>query len=185
MCFDTTSVNSSRLNGVCVGLEKRLGRKLNWLACRHHVLEIILSKISTMCCGPSNSTDIPLFKRFKACWSAITRQNFSGLQLTPEASSLAGATVTLLCTEHAQEQVRDDYMELIELTLTVLGQPPSTIHWRAPGPVHRARWMAKLIYAMKIYLFRDQRDVVKLTKKEEDNLSVLYNLEHCFTPGRG
>ena len=36
-------------------------------------------------------------------------------------------------------------MEVIELTLIVLGHPPSTIHWRAPGPVHRARWMAKLI----------------------------------------
>lgn len=26
----------------------------------------------------------------------------------------------------------------------------------APGVVHRARWMAKIIYALKIYLFRDQ-----------------------------
>jgi hypothetical protein len=58
-------------------------------------------------------------------------------------------------------------MELSELTLIVLGHPPSTIHWRAPGPVYRARWMAKLIYAMKIYLFRNQTDVFRLTKKEE------------------
>lgn len=42
MCFDTTSVNTGRLNGVCVGLENRLGHELQWLACRHHVLEIIL-----------------------------------------------------------------------------------------------------------------------------------------------
>ena len=64
-----------------------------------------------------------------------------------------------------QEQVRDDCEELIELTLTVLGISPTFIHWRAPGNAHRARWMAKLICSIKIYLFHTQ-DVVKLTKKE-------------------
>jgi len=38
MCFNTTSVNTGRLNGVCVGLENRLGHELQWLACHHHVL---------------------------------------------------------------------------------------------------------------------------------------------------
>lgn len=167
MSFDTTSVNTGRLNGVCVGLENRLGRELNWLACRHHVMEIILSKAFTICCGPSNSPDIPLFKRFKACWDAITRQNFSGLQVTPEVSSFSDTTIAFLSTQCQQEQARDDYMELIELTLIVLGLAPSTIHWRAPGPVHRARWMAKLIYAMKMYVFRSQQGAFRLTKKEE------------------
>jgi hypothetical protein len=67
-------------------------------------------------------------------------------------------------------QIRDDYQELIELTMLLLGCPPARIHWRAPGPVHHARWMAKLLYAAKIYLFRDQRDVFNLTKKEETQL---------------
>ena len=71
-----------------------------------------------------------------------------------------------------QEQVRDDYKELIELTLTVLGMPLTFIHWRAPGSIHRARWMAKLIYSKKIYLFHTQ-DVVKLTKKEKLQLERL------------
>jgi len=69
-----------------------------------------------------------------------------------------------------QEQVRDDYMELIELTLIVLGQPSTKIHWRAPGHVHHARWMATLTYAMNIYLFRNQQDIFKLTLKEERQL---------------
>jgi hypothetical protein len=93
MSFDTTSVNTGRINGVCVGLENRLGRELHWLAWRHHVMEIILSKVFTTCCGPSNSPDIALFKRFKACWSAINRQNFSELQVTPEASSFSEVTI--------------------------------------------------------------------------------------------
>jgi len=52
-------------------------------------------------------------------------------------------------------QVRDDYQELIELTMVILGSPPElvswsltslfsssppeAIHWISPGPVHHAR----------------------------------------------
>ena len=54
--------------------------------------------------------------------------------------------------------------------MLVLGSQPATIHWRAPGPIHHARWMAKLLYAIKIYLFRDQRDTFSLTKKEETQI---------------
>ena len=64
-------------------------------------------------------------------------------------------------------QLRDDYQELVELTLLVLGQTPQEIHWRASGAIRHARWIAKLLYAIKIYLFRGQTDVFKLTKKKE------------------
>ncbi|KAK0068375.1 hypothetical protein Bpfe_002310 [Biomphalaria pfeifferi] len=69
-----------------------------------------------------------------------------------------------------KSQIRDDYEQLIELTMIILGDPPKTIHWRAPGPVHHARWIAKLIYAIKIYLFRHQKEIFSLTAKEESQL---------------
>ena len=37
----------------------------------------------------------------------------------------------------------------------------------APGAMHQARWMAKVIYSLKIWMFRSQ---FKLTKKEEKGL---------------
>ena len=43
------------------------------------------------------------------------------------------------------EEIKDDYLELIELTMFVLGSQPATI----PGRIHHARWMAKLLYAIK------------------------------------
>ena len=52
--------------------------------------------------------------------------------------------------------------------------PHTFVHWRALGSVHRARWMAKLIYSVKIYLFHTQ-DVVKLTKKEKLQLERLFS----------
>lgn len=54
-------------------------------------------------------------------------------------------------------QPRDDYKELLHLALLFLGAPddrPQNII--APGAFHRVRWMAKLIYCLKIYIFRSQ-----------------------------
>jgi hypothetical protein len=55
MSFDTTSVNTGKINGVCVRLENMIDRELIWLACRHHVLKLIQAKVFTLCCGPSSS----------------------------------------------------------------------------------------------------------------------------------
>ena len=76
LCFDTTSVNTGRFNGVCVLLENKICRELLWLACRHHVLELILAKVFTLCCGPSSSPYTPIFKRFKGIWEGVVRDNF-------------------------------------------------------------------------------------------------------------
>ena len=54
--------------------------------------------------------------------------------------------------------------------MVVLGSPPSTIHWRTPGPIHHAHWMAKQLYAIKVYHFRDQRNEFNLTKKEDTQI---------------
>jgi hypothetical protein len=53
--------------------------------------------------------------------------------------------------------------ELLLLAILFLGD--TTIH--APGSYHRARWMGKLIYCFKIYLFRSQ---FKLTSKKLNGL---------------
>src|ERR1051325_12227312 len=56
-------------------------------------------------------------------------------------------------------QPRDDYHELLQLWIVILGnvQPGGQmISFRQPGALHRARWMAKQIYTIKIYLFHEQ-----------------------------
>lgn len=39
--------------------------------------------------------------------------------------------------------------------------------FRIPAGLHRARWMAKAIYSLKIFLFRDQ---LKMSKKEQKGI---------------
>ena len=126
-------------------------------------MEIILAKLFTLC-----SPYIPIFKRFKAAWGGVTHENFRGFDEQPGTEAFRTSTLDFLCEVADKVQVRNDYQELLELTMTVLGHPLTTIHWRSPGTVHHARWMA--MYAIKIYLFRDQHDVFNLTKNEERQL---------------
>lgn len=51
---------------------------------------------------------------------------------------------------------RSDYREVMELCLVVLGKPPQKFSFKAPGATHHARWMSKIIYSLKIFLFRQQ-----------------------------
>src|SRR6218665_3843428 len=68
----------------------------------------------------------------------------------------------------AMAQPRDDYTELIELSMIFLGQaPPRVIHFQAPGPMHHAHWMSTVLYSLKIWMFCGE---FKLTAKEESNL---------------
>ena len=122
-------------------------------------------------CGPSSATEIPIFKRFKAVWKGIAHENFRSLDLKEGCETFKEAT-TKFTREviGADRQVRDDYQELIKLMLISLGSSLPAIHWRAPGPVHNSRWMAKLLYSMKIVLFREQGHVFNLTKAEESRL---------------
>ncbi|KAG0711831.1 hypothetical protein GWK47_019771 [Chionoecetes opilio] len=58
----------------------------------------------------------------------------------------------------------EDYEELLWLSYLFLGEDlRKDYRFRAPGAFHQARWMAKGIYALKIFLFRGQ---VKLTAHE-------------------
>ena len=45
MVFDTTNSNTGKNNGACVLLQKVLERKVLWLACRHHVCEVVLTHV--------------------------------------------------------------------------------------------------------------------------------------------
>jgi len=55
-------------------------------------------------------------------------------------------------------EITDDHQEFAMPTMVVLLSLSSIIHWRTPGPIRYAHWIAKLLYAMKIYIFYNQCD---------------------------
>ncbi|KAL4090708.1 hypothetical protein QTP88_025495 [Uroleucon formosanum] len=174
--FDTTASNSGRLNGSCVLLEQMLNRPILFLACRHHIFEIILqsvfsySKLTTMS-GP----EIPIFKRFKNNWNQIDQTKYSTWVSDNEVKKIlhkVGDDVIIFCKDTLNQNLpRDDYKEFLELVIIFLGGvPPKGIHFKRPGAYHLARWMCKGIYCLKIYIFQEQ---FKLTKAEITSLKTI------------
>ena len=175
MCFDTTYSNTGQHKGACILLEQLLGRELLHLACRHHILELVAGAAFSAAMGYSTAPVILLSKRFKAAWQHINKTDYrdsSTEEETAEAvADVKDEMVQMLVKAVQVTQPRDDYRELLELTLIFLGAvPPRGIHFLAPGAMHQARWMAKVIYSFKVWMFRSE---FKLTVRECRGLQEL------------
>ena len=72
MYFNTTSSNTGRYSGACIIIEREIKKNLLYLACRHHILEIILAAVFKESMGGiSSGSDVAIFKRFKEAWSSL------------------------------------------------------------------------------------------------------------------
>lgn len=171
--FDTTASNTGRLNGACILLEQSLEREILFLACRHHIFELVLQGVfSEVKLFPMTGPDILLFKRFQHAWENIEKSKFStsvsDFYIHNILKNDADEIILYVKKKITENLPRDDYQEFLELVIIFLGGiPPRGIAFRQPGPYHLARWMAKAIYSLKLYIFKDQ---FKLNSKEEKAL---------------
>jgi len=169
LCFDTTAANTGIKGGVCVLLEAEIGRELIYLACRHHISETVLQHVFSLY-DVSKSGDIELFGHFREYWPRINQAAFSSaLNDNSTAAVIVSwkdSVISYAVDQLQRFQPRDDYCELLELTIIFLGGcPPRGVHFRQPGAIHRARWMAKAIYCIKMWLFRNKYKLQPSTRK--------------------
>lgn len=182
LCFDTTASNTGLNMGACSLIEKALEKDLVWIACRHHVCEVILSDVFKSLFGSSSGPDIGLFKRFQKKWPEIEQQNFvignDNLFDTAELRQLREEMRSYYSDAIKIQQPRDDYLELLNLCHIFLGRPESAaeVKFRAPGALHQARWMAKAIYCLKIYLFQEQFTLTVAEKRSITEMSRFVSL---------
>ncbi|GBP54469.1 hypothetical protein EVAR_47338_1 [Eumeta japonica] len=179
-CFDTTAVNTGLRAGACILLEQKIEKDALWLACRHHIMEIVLEAVVVQALGPSSGPEILIFKRFRSAWPSIDQRKFSIVSSDPDAlryvQNIADSTISFAKKQLNDYQPRDDYKELLTLTIIFLGGVPNKgISFRAPAGLHRARWMAKAIYCLKLFMFRDQ---FKMTKRELKAITELIAYHH-------
>lgn len=170
MGFDTTASNTGEKPGACVYSQNNLDRKLLNFACRHHIYELLLRSAFESKFGKSSGPDIPIFERFAKKWKNLNKRLFkNGLEDPIVRSKISDeecdATKNFCRQKLLENHIRADYKELLELTLMFLGG--DSVNFRTPGPTSHARWMAKAIYTLKVFLFRDQ---FALTPKELNNL---------------
>lgn len=161
---DTTSTNTGENTGVCVRFQDELERDLLNILCRHHVYEVHLSRAFRSTFGQIEATTVTIFDQLKLEWPQIKEYGYRYRPCDPEMLNLRrlralyhDARDTL--TAHSKSKfIRDDYAELNDLCLKFLGIETEK-QFMVPGSVSKARWMAKGLYAIKMYLFRDQLDL--------------------------
>ncbi|XP_063981407.1 uncharacterized protein LOC135164717 [Diachasmimorpha longicaudata] len=161
MVFDTTASNTGSTNGACFQLERLLGRNLLHLVCRHHVLELLLKSAFETFMGPTSGPDISIFKRFQGQWKNIEKGSFSpGVQDADAEAAVKDDIQEALAFAYSClkiNNIRKDYREFLELVIMFLGgNLQNGNRFRALGPIHHARWMAKAIYSLKIFVFTEQ-----------------------------
>jgi hypothetical protein len=150
MSFDTTASNTGSALGACTILQQKLGRPLLHFACRHHILELVVEAAFKPFLGPSKGPEIAIFKRFQSNWNSIDQSKFKPMMPDEMDSVVSGVflsrkeDVVSFCIQKLESaQPRDDYRELLELTIILFGErPPRGFRFMQPGAMHRARWMA-------------------------------------------
>ncbi|GBP74684.1 hypothetical protein EVAR_58950_1 [Eumeta japonica] len=122
------AVNSGLRNGACILLEPKMEKDMLWLACRHHILEIVLEAVVSTALGPSSGPDILIFKRFKNYWNKIDQIDYktvtSDVHSLELVQNVAQDMISFAQNQHNHYQPRDDYKELLNLTITYLGGVP-------------------------------------------------------------
>src|SRR6218665_1434777 len=125
--------------------------KASTLSMRHHISELILAHVFHLH-DVSKSPNIEIFPRFKEYWPQIDQERYcTALEDGSLAAVIApwkDSVIAFAIFQLKEFKSRDDYRELLELTTMFFGGiPPRGIHFRYPGAVHCARWMARAIYS--------------------------------------
>lgn len=159
MSFDTTASNTGPNSSATMFLQQFMDRKLIELACRHHIYEIVLRGVFESKHGTSSAPEVLIFNRFQRAWPGLDHSSFkSGLEDEIVRSKISDTECEIIkrfCKKQlALVQIREDYRELLELTLTFLGE--TGFNFRTCSNTSHARFMAKGIYSLKMLVFRDQ-----------------------------
>jgi len=162
MVFHTTSSNTGHVSAACISLQQVLGRALLWSGCRNHIGELILSHVfEDLRIEASKSPQTSIFKRLRTNYNMINLMPKSPIKtyhietINEEGQLLAEklCAETLPQCSMDYDVVHDDYGELTELTiLYCISHTKKAVSIKRPGALHKAPWMAKLLYVIKLCL---------------------------------
>lgn len=78
---------------------------------------------------------------------------------------------------------REDYRELMELTVIFLGgtcPPPRKFEFRKPGAYHHARFMHKEIYYLKMFLLSHRFNLYDVEQDQVRRMAVFIGVFHSY-----
>ena len=194
--FDTTASNTGIHFGAAIRLNYLLDRPVLYLACRHHVLDLLAKNTFHKIVGYDPSPDVAMFKRMKDLFPNIdTSDSIMTFDLDNKQELIELFTNILTkLNVNGQLFVREDYRELCEISLVMIGgELPGgkEMRWSAPGAAHKARFMAFALCSLKILAFshlQEVRDKIFLKKVknwlifEEETLQNLCHAIKFYMP---
>ena len=124
MVFDTIASNTGHKTAACNSIQRVLDTPLLWLACRHHIGEVVLRKVwDALRVKCSKSQKITIYQRFQDNWGHLTHDDPSAMffpvieaELKQQAYDIVDLCRSLLNSKF----IRCDYKELAELTVLYL-----------------------------------------------------------------
>ena len=171
------NINTSERGGTRILTQSKLSRELRNLAYRRHILELQIEKAYLFLMDHQWDLKPCCLRDLKECWKDTDLTDFAPLEGMLEDADITNLVsfATILLQEG---RPREDYKELLELWVIALGKSPLRgIKFKSPGAMHRVRWMAKLIYAIKLFLFRHQ-----LTDSKRQNYILFLPRTDRFRP---
>lgn len=145
LVMDNTSVNTGHIGGLCVCLEKKLGRKLHLIGCMLHINELPLRNLIKELDGPTisgNKLGGPIGKLLDG--DELYRSdpvNFEPVECGFERPEPADI-----------EDLSDDQRILLEYMFGVSsGSVDDKFVMRKPGPLCHSRWLTTAIRILILY----------------------------------
>ena len=130
-----------------------------WLACRHHVYELILKRVISEIFGCTSAPVNAKFVTFQREWNTIDKSlEMRSLPITCLWLQICRDQVITVISEmlsYKKSFLRDDYSELAQLYIILLGGKRNGVIRKSGGDSH-ARWMSSILYYSKMYIFSDQ-----------------------------
>ena len=191
LVFDTTASNTGGKQGAATRLIKLLNRVLLWFECRHHMAECLVKPVWIMLFGGETSPEWSDFGLFQKMFPYIKKDETVLLNINPGLEwELMERSVTLMTNlltnpNKKQQLPTDNYREMVELTLAVLGaEVPGGFKFRKPGAYHKARFMANVIYGTKMFLLQHLDMDNERMDQDKVAMEMEFNDEYKETLGR-
>ena len=118
MVFDIIASNTGLKNSACTFIQ--VEHELVWVACRHHVMELILASVFRALFAPTGGPDVALFKGFQQCWPYIDQSTYepaSDDTFSSRTTVLRAEMVNFCKVAFEDPQPRKDYEEFIKLCI--------------------------------------------------------------------
>ena len=195
ICTDNAAVNTGSEAGAIVLIETGLKRRFLRNYCRKHILELIVKEVFNKLFGSTISPSPPDFVKFKSNWTNIDKSKYQAAVNEPLVSRFITSDVRDQLIEFYKlqldiNQTRADYAEAAELALYFLDCNLENASFKLPGAMHHARWLSKIIYCIKMFIFRGELNLLdnQVAKLEAFCLFIiqiyLKNWYDCSKPAR-